>query len=204
MSNVFKLSISAYILICCRVRRKIQTGDHDISEDFFLTCLYPRGIGNPEDVELGFLRSGLLVKVAFPFSSTSELLPTNRQTFCALFTSPSSSEAFDQQESEEGPSRKAMKTASQRKATKSNVATLLRMDGKVTPRAIAYAATLVCRSYDVFLVITIQVYSLSSIYMTHLNGLKNTITSTSGVFTTSSSISLSRTVMAVMDEQKFF
>jgi hypothetical protein len=98
-----------------------------------------------------------------------------------------------------------MKTASQRKATKSNVATLLRMDGKVTPRAIAYAATLVCHSFDVLLVITaIQVYSLSSIYMTQLNGLKNTTTSTSGAFTTSSLISLSQTVMAVIDELKIF
>ena len=34
---------------------------------------------------------------------------------------------------------------SQRKVTKNNVATLLRMDGKATPRSIAYAATIVCR-----------------------------------------------------------
>jgi len=51
---------------------------------------------------------------------------------------------FDEQESEEGPSRKKQKTTSQKKAMKMNVATLLHMDGKVTPRAIAYAATLVC------------------------------------------------------------
>ena len=88
MSNVFKLSISAYILICCRVRRKIQTGEYDISEDFFLTCLYPRGIGNPEDVELGFLRSGLLVKVAFPFSSTSETNTYQPSDFLCSFYIP--------------------------------------------------------------------------------------------------------------------
>ena len=87
---------------------------------------------------------------------------------------------------------------------KTNVATLLHMDGKVTPRAIAYAATLVCHSFNVLLVITIQMYSLSSIYTMHLNGLKNTTTLTSGAFTTSSSTSSSRTVMAVIDEQKFF
>ncbi len=68
---------------------------------------------------------------------------TKHQTFCALFTSPSSSEAFDEQESEEGLSRKKQKSVSQRKATKTNVATLLHMEGRVTPRAIAYAATLV-------------------------------------------------------------
>ena len=47
----------------CSVRRKIQTAELDISEDYFLTCLYPKGVGNPDDVERGFLRSGLLVKV---------------------------------------------------------------------------------------------------------------------------------------------
>jgi hypothetical protein len=79
-------------------------------------------------------------------------LLTIQQTFCALFTSPSSSEAFEEQESEEGPSRKKQKTASHKKATKMNVATLLRMDGKVTPRAIAYAATLVCYSLSDFMI----------------------------------------------------
>ena len=126
----------------CSVHRKIQTVELDISEDYFLICLYPQGVGNPDNVERGFLRSGLLVKVAvFP---SIDYLCTDHQTFCALFTSPSSSEAFDEQDSEEGPSRKKMKMASQKKATKTNVATLLRMDGKVTPRAIAYASTLLC------------------------------------------------------------
>jgi len=85
MSNALKLSISVYILICCRVRRKIQTGEHDISEDYFLTCLYPRGIGNPEDVELGFLRSGLLVKVVFPFSSTSTTTYQPSDFLCSFY-----------------------------------------------------------------------------------------------------------------------
>ena len=68
------------------------------------------------------------------------------QTFCAIFTSPSSSEAFEDQESYDGPTRKKQKTASQKKATKSTVASLLHMEGRVTPRAIAYAATLVMSS----------------------------------------------------------
>jgi hypothetical protein len=99
-------------------------------------------------VEHGFLRSGLLVKES-KFSSVKHLdsILTYNQTFCAIFTSPSSSEAFDEQESEEGPTRRKQKTASQKKATKTNVAALLHMDGKVTPRAIAYAATLVWFSY---------------------------------------------------------
>ena len=49
--------------LSCSVRRKIRNAEIDISEDFFLTCLYPNGRGNPDDVEQGFLRSSLLVKV---------------------------------------------------------------------------------------------------------------------------------------------
>lgn len=71
------------------------------------------------------------------------------QTYCAIFTSPSSSEAFEE-ETEDGPSRKKQKVTSQKKATKSNVATLLRMEGKVTPRSIAYAAVLVCEEFFLF------------------------------------------------------
>jgi hypothetical protein len=59
----------------CSVRRKIQTGELDISEDYFLTCLYPGGIGNPDDVEHGFLRSGLLIRVCI--FSTLQLLLTD-------------------------------------------------------------------------------------------------------------------------------
>ena len=123
--------------VCC----KIRTAELDISEDYFLACLYPKGLGNPNNVESGFLYSGLLVKVHNFFIN---YLPTNQnQTFCILFTSPLSSDAFEEEESEEGPSWKKQKSASQRKATKTNVATLLHMEGRVTSRAIVYAATLV-------------------------------------------------------------
>jgi hypothetical protein len=127
----------------CSVRARIFNGELDISEDFFLTCLYPKGYGNPNDVEKYFLRSSLLVKVVFFLFRGLEIDPLSSQTFCAIFTSPSSSEAFEEQESDDGPTRKKQKTASQKKATKSTVASLLHMEGKVTPRAIAYAATLV-------------------------------------------------------------
>ena len=43
----------------------------------------------------------------------------------------------------DGPVRKKQRTAAQKKATKSNVASLLNMDGKVSGRSIAYAAVLV-------------------------------------------------------------
>ena len=43
-----------------------------------------------------------------------------------------------------GPARKKQRTAGQKKATKSNIASLLNMDGKVSGRSDAYAAVLVC------------------------------------------------------------
>ncbi|KAF8179434.1 hypothetical protein BJ912DRAFT_855623 [Pholiota molesta] len=107
-----------------RVHSEIQAGTLDISGDFFLRCLYPFGKGDADNVEKGFLSSKLLLK-----------------TYGAIFTSPSSSEAFDA-EDEGGQARKQRRTSSQKKATKSNVATLLHMEGRVTPRSIAYAAVL--------------------------------------------------------------
>ncbi|KAF9533408.1 hypothetical protein CPB83DRAFT_782959 [Crepidotus variabilis] len=105
-------------------RADMQNAVIDISQDFFITCLYKKGTADPSDVENGFLRSVLLLK-----------------TFCAVFTSPTSSEDLEEPE-DDVPARKKRKTSSQKKATKTNVAGLLRMEGKVTPRAIAYAAVL--------------------------------------------------------------
>ena len=76
-------------------------------------------------------------------SHTNILLCTTRQTYSNIFISPSSSESFDD-EDENGAARKQQRTTnSQRKATKCNVANILGMDGRVTPRSIAYAAVLV-------------------------------------------------------------
>jgi len=147
------------LLTSYRIQADIRGGSIDISDNYFITCLYPKDSGDPEDVEKHYLCSMLLVKVCgycrifFRFPS---LTVTVLQTYCAIFTSPSSSEAFEE-ETEDGPCRKKQKTASQKKATKSNVATLLRMEGKVTPRTIAYAAVLVCSTnLFVFLVLLKQ------------------------------------------------
>ncbi|KAF9058033.1 hypothetical protein BJ165DRAFT_1521357 [Panaeolus papilionaceus] len=106
------------------IRAKIRDGSISIADDLFLVCLYPKGRGVPEDIEKGFLRSRLLVK-----------------TYCAIFTSPTSSEEFEDVETEDGPSRRKIKKTI-KKATKSNVAAILHMSGNVTPRSIAYAAVM--------------------------------------------------------------
>ncbi|KAF9470887.1 hypothetical protein BDN70DRAFT_901767 [Pholiota conissans] len=109
-----------------KIRDGIRAGTININEDYFLRCFYPHGKGDPDNVEKGFLRSGLLVK-----------------TYSNIFISPSSSESFDD-EDENGAVRKKtrLNIESQKKATKSNVATILGMEGRVTPRSIAYAAVL--------------------------------------------------------------
>lgn len=63
------------------VRCKIRNAELDISEDYFLACLYPRGFGNPDDVERGFLRSSLLLKVFTFFNYYSPTLIPNTRPF---------------------------------------------------------------------------------------------------------------------------
>ncbi|KAF9051312.1 hypothetical protein BJ165DRAFT_1524262 [Panaeolus papilionaceus] len=108
-----------------KTRLDIKAGRLVIKDDLYLACFYPKGRGDPDNVEHKFLKSSLLVK-----------------TYCVIFTAPTSAENFDTEETEDGPVRKKGKTSSQKKATKSNVANLLHMNNTVTPRSIAYAAVL--------------------------------------------------------------
>lgn len=50
------------------VRAKIRDGidDHNAFDDYLLRCLYEGENGNPAEVEKGFLKSNLLVKVQIP------------------------------------------------------------------------------------------------------------------------------------------
>ncbi|KAF8958643.1 hypothetical protein BDZ97DRAFT_1668205, partial [Flammula alnicola] len=98
----------------------------DISDNYFLTCLYPKGYGIPDDMERFFLCSSLLVKV-----------------YKSIFTVPSSAKdvSEDDGDRENVPPAKARKISNSRKQTvKCNVASKLHMNDKVTPRSIAYAA----------------------------------------------------------------
>jgi hypothetical protein len=127
-----------------RVRANIRNGADGFStaNKYFLACLYPTGRGNTQRVEQNFLKSKLLLKVS-RLIFTLFLIFIILEVFCAIFTSPSSADGFEE-ETAEGPARKKQRTAGQKKATKSNVASLLNMDGKVSGRSIAYAAVLVC------------------------------------------------------------
>lgn len=69
------------------------------------------------------------------------------KTFHAIFISPSVDEDYFDDAAESGSHAKRQKTSTQRyqARSKSNVSDLLRLNGKVTGRAIAYAAVLVSK-----------------------------------------------------------
>jgi uncharacterized protein DUF6698 len=80
----------------------------------------------------------------------------------SIFTSPSSAaDVADDSESDhenEPPSKAAKLSQSRKKVTKSNVASKLHMNNKVTPRSIAYAAVQVltrCFSFKYILMFTL-------------------------------------------------
>jgi hypothetical protein len=57
--------MSKFTIVFIRVRAKIRDGIDDYStlDDYWIRCLYEGEEGDPEDVEKGFLKSNLLVKV---------------------------------------------------------------------------------------------------------------------------------------------
>lgn len=105
------------------VRAKVRdlVDGYNAFDSYWLRCLYEGEMGDPEDVEKGFLKSNLLVK-----------------TFQMIFTSPSSARGnLDAEETTVEPRVRKRRTPSKRPP----VAEQLKMNGMVTPRAIAYVAT---------------------------------------------------------------
>ena len=86
------------------------------------------------------------VGLPLPFSSYSYLLVL--QVYKAIFTSPSSAKYVSEDDDDENmPPAKLRKISSSNKPVRRNVATKLHLNGKVTPRSIAYAAVQVCLFY---------------------------------------------------------
>ena len=58
-------TLGCIVNFCASVRAKIRDGadGHSASANYWLRCLYEGEKGNPEDVEEGFLKGELLVKV---------------------------------------------------------------------------------------------------------------------------------------------
>ncbi|KAJ3555095.1 hypothetical protein NP233_g12288 [Leucocoprinus birnbaumii] len=106
------------------VREDIRNGTSEVNpnDSYFLRCLYHNGQGDPNNVEEGFLRSHWLLLV-----------------FHAIFLSPSVDEDQYRDEELDGPPQKKRKISAK---ARSNVSTILNMNGKITGRVIAYVAVL--------------------------------------------------------------
>uniref|UniRef100_A0A8H7XUS1 Uncharacterized protein n=1 Tax=Psilocybe cubensis TaxID=181762 RepID=A0A8H7XUS1_PSICU len=112
------------------VRAKVCAGDVDLKPRLRKTCflgaLYPRNhCLDGHSLDYLFLRSTLLVK-----------------TYCALFTGPASAEAFHPDDTVGVGAMRLANFRRSRKATKRSVAAIIGLDGRVTPRTIAYAAVI--------------------------------------------------------------
>ena len=71
-------------ILCASIRAKIrdEVDGYSASVDYWLRCLYEGEKGNPEDVEKGFLKSELLVKVR----RITAIVPISRASHLTLIT----------------------------------------------------------------------------------------------------------------------
>lgn len=126
------------LIVPFSVRTKLRNAAPGFSfaSSYFLRCLYLKERGDPTSPQVGFLQGPLLVRVRFRLCIHSvHLTIALFQAYQHIFTSPSSAS---------GENSKSEPTARRR-----DVATMLRMDCRVTRRAIAYAATQVSRPLQI-------------------------------------------------------
>ncbi|KJA12562.1 hypothetical protein HYPSUDRAFT_121825, partial [Hypholoma sublateritium FD-334 SS-4] len=109
------------------VRAKLRAGEENFDwlSSYHARCFYTKYNPSPDQLELGYLKSNLLVKV-----------------FKAMFTSPSSAKDIpeDEDDEEHMPPARKQKTSSGKRSLRRNVASKVHLNNKVTPRSIAYAA----------------------------------------------------------------
>ncbi|KAJ6583306.1 hypothetical protein B0H10DRAFT_2198306 [Mycena sp. CBHHK59/15] len=147
------------------IRAKLRSGELHIGSSFYARLFYTNFDGNPDDLEAGFLKSGILVKgfkscFTSPSSAKDEPVvdentpqpPPNkklktgrrstRKVVAEILTSPSSAkdEPVVDENTPQPPPNKKLKTG--RRSTRKVVAEILRMSGRVTGRAIAYIAVI--------------------------------------------------------------
>ncbi|KIY51866.1 hypothetical protein FISHEDRAFT_70362 [Fistulina hepatica ATCC 64428] len=102
------------------IAANIRAYHADYRLNFFCRVLYQNETGDPTNVEAGFLQGALLVKTAQH-----------------ILTSPSSVRSSEDQNSPPGG---PFGSTSSRSPTRSDTASILKMDNKMTPRAIAFCA----------------------------------------------------------------
>jgi len=151
LSTSFVHLLQDGLIVPFSVRTKLRNAAPRFSfaSNFFLRCLYLKEEGDPAFPEVGFLQGHLLVRVRFPpCVHTVHLMIALFQTYQHIFTSPSS--ASDENSESEPTSRRH------------DVATMLRMDCRVTGQAIAYAATQVSRPLQTYSMYFANIFFQSS------------------------------------------
>ncbi|KJA13449.1 hypothetical protein HYPSUDRAFT_151576, partial [Hypholoma sublateritium FD-334 SS-4] len=107
-------------------RAKLRAGEENFDWlcSFHSRCFYANYNPDADQLELGYLKSALLVRV-----------------FKAMFTSPSSAKNLPNDEDDGNmPPAQLQKTSSGKKALRRNVASKVHLNNKCTSRSIAYAA----------------------------------------------------------------
>lgn len=138
------------LIVICSVRANLRNGvpGFKITSNYLLRCLYSKEDIDPDSPEDGLLRGPLLLRVCFYRRIHMVYIKLDLlQIYRYIFTSPSS--ASDENLTSEPTARRR------------DVATTLRLDGQVTGRSIAYAATQVCSVLRIY-VAQLIFYSLFS------------------------------------------
>jgi hypothetical protein len=137
------------------VRAKLRAFDEEFDwlSSYHSRCFYAKSKPNLTQLESGYLKSTLLVKVCrLSLIFISYLVLS--QVYKSIFTSPSSAQnTLDEENNAENiPPTKSQKTSSNN-SVRRNVASKLHLNDKVTPRSVAYAAVQVCVYIMVFYVV---------------------------------------------------
>ncbi len=124
------------------VRAKLRALDEEFDwlSSYHSRCFYAKSKPNPTQLESGYLKSTLLVKVCrLSLICISYLVFS--QVYKSIFTSPSSAQNIldEENNAENMPPTKSQKTSSNN-SVRRNVASKLHLNNKVTPRSVAYAA----------------------------------------------------------------
>jgi hypothetical protein len=144
--------IGTYNVSRVRTCTMIRDGHHDyiVTAHSWPAFLYAGNKCNPDNMEEGLFRNGMLVKVSLATSSDF-IWHKHSQAFKYLFTSPTS--ANDDAPVNDAPQPSAKRAKRNLGATRSHVASLIGMR-HVTPRAIAYVAVQVCLFFSTRHIVT--------------------------------------------------
>jgi hypothetical protein len=127
------------------IRAKLRAFDEEFDwlSSYHSRCFYAKSKPNLTQLESGYLKSTLLVKVCrLSLICISYLVFS--QVYKSIFTSPSSAQNIldEENNAENMPPTKSQKTSCN--SVRRNVASKLHLNDKVTPRSVAYAAVQVC------------------------------------------------------------